>query len=71
MYAKLVGTGMVASLVTGVTVLNATVGVAVVAAGFALAIILIASVATVELEQKTLAKRRVWTLRIVRRRRKN
>ncbi len=61
---------MAASLVTGVTVLNATVGVAAIAAGFALAVILIASVATVEFEQKTLAKRRVWTFRIVRRRRK-
>jgi hypothetical protein len=70
MYTKLAGTGMVTSLVTGVTVLNATVGVAVVAAGFALAVILIASVAKVEFEQKTLAKRRVWTFRIVRRGRK-
>jgi hypothetical protein len=66
MYAKLVGTGIVAS----VTVLNATVGIAVVAAEFALAVILIASVAKVEVEQKTLATRRVWTFRIVRRGRK-
>jgi hypothetical protein len=66
MYAKLVGAGM-ASLVTGVTVLNATVGVAIVAGGLAFAIIVIASVAKVEVEQKTLAKRRVWVFRIVRR----
>jgi len=71
MYSKLVGTGMAASLVTGATLFNATVGVAVVAAGFALAVILIASVAKVEYEQKTLAKRRMWTLRIVRRGRKS
>ena len=71
MYSKLVGTGMAASLVTGVTLLNATVGVAVVAAGFALAVILIASVTRVEFEQKALAKRRVWTFRIVRRGRRS
>lgn len=70
MYAKLVGTGIAASLVAGATALNATVGVAVVAAGFALAVILIASVATVEFEQKTLAKRKVWAFRIIRRSRK-
>jgi hypothetical protein len=66
MYTKLFGAGMT-SLVTGVTVFNASVGIAVVVAGFALAVILIASVAKVEVEQKTLAKRRVWTFRIVRR----
>jgi hypothetical protein len=71
MYSKLVRTGMAASLVTGVTLLNATVGVAVVAAGFGLAVILIASVAKVEFEQKAFAKRRVWTFRIVRRDRKS
>jgi hypothetical protein len=67
MYSKLIGTGMAASVVTGVTLLNATVGIAVVAAGFTLAVILIASVAKIEFEQKTLAKRRVWTFRIIRR----
>jgi hypothetical protein len=67
MYSKLIGTGMAASVVTGVTLLNATVGIAVVAAGFTLAVILIASVAKIEFEQKTLATRRVWTFRIIRR----